>query len=196
MRTFGRKKNKGFTLIEVIVIVAIIAILGTGIGLSYSRVSRAGVKTAAQEIKSLTSECRVAQMSRAGTYVADIFIDSSDGCVHGRLLKEGSTDISAIASSEKKFARVGVSLDIVIPDGLGGTDTKTLSSGEHLYISFKRSSGRLQTCKISSGSLNWTTDIGSFSSTDDVIIKVYQGDYVYDVTIHSLTGSQEMKRVS
>lgn len=181
-------KNAGFTLIELIVVVAIISVLTGGIVISYSRVSRAGVKSAALDARSLVSEARINQMSKAGAFAADIYV-ANDGCIHGQMLKDGAVDRSVSSSSEVKFARSEISIEILNADT--GASIGTLSRdnvGKHLCVGFRRSSGRL--CILNYGS---SADMSTVSDwTDNVILRVGQGDYRYDVKINSLTGTVQV----
>lgn len=181
-------KNAGFTLIELIVVVAIISVLTGGIAISYSRVSRAGVKSAALDARSLVSEARINQMSKAGSFAADIYV-ANDGCIHGQMLKDGAVDRSVSSSSEVKFARSEISIEIL--NAYTGASIGTLSRdnvGKHLCVGFRRSSGRL--CILNYGS---SADISTVSDwTYDVILRVGQGDYRYDVKINSLTGTVQV----
>ena len=180
-------KNAGFTLIELIVVVAIISVLTGGIAISYSRVSRAGVKSAALDARSLVSEARINQMSKAGSFAADIYV-ADDGCIHGQMLKDGAVDRSVSSSSEVKFARSEISIEIL---NAAGASIGTLSRdnvGKHLCVGFRRSSGRL--CILNYGSSADMSNVRDW--TDDVILRVGQGDYRYDVKINSLTGTVQV----
>ena len=180
-------KNAGFTLIELIVVVAIISVLTGGIAISYSRVSRAGVKSAALDARSLVSEARINQMSKAGSFAADIYV-ANDGCIHGQMLKDGAVDRSVSSSSEVKFARSEISIEILNATGASIGTLSRDNVGKHLCVGFRRSSGRL--CILNYGS---SADISTVSDwIDDVILRVGQGDYRYDVKINSLTGTVQV----
>lgn len=196
--------HRGITLIELIVVVAVIAIIGSGIAISYNRVSRAGVKTAAMEVKSVISECRIAQMSRIGVFTADIYISPEDGCIHGRILRDGTQDKTVASSSDQKFARAGIMIDV--PETPGGAYYQ-MKSGDHLYLSFRMSSGRLRTFYLSKGgaleaekivSENASSGgiLGTYSDPSAVLMKIHQGNFEYNVKINALTGSLELVVVS
>lgn len=72
-----KKHNRGFTLIELIVVFAIIAVMAGIVSLSISTVGSTNAKQGASDISSMISKCRMGALSRAGdSYLS---IESSDG---------------------------------------------------------------------------------------------------------------------
>lgn len=130
------KNDKGFTLIELIVVMAILAVCTGIIAASVSTVSSSSAQKCANELNSAISRCRVNAMSRSGTVYLKVYRDS-DGNV-----AEDYTESTAGGTS--------VSSDTIGSSGCGVTFTTDAehsldTSGTALYLSFDRGTGALRT---------------------------------------------------
>lgn len=124
-----RKNQKGFSLVELIVVIAIMAILTTVGLLSFSIVSGRQVIGCAKEIESYISQTKVQALSRASAKL-EIFV-KSDG-VYVNLSVEGR---------DVKVGKSGIQVKYKTTDGA----EVSLTESERLVISFDRSSGAFQT---------------------------------------------------
>ncbi len=170
-----KKNNAGFTLVEVMVVVAILAVCTGIIGLSTSAVSSTRAKSCANEICSLLSECRFDSMSRSGTRYVRIY--AADDGIHAALYtdEDGSGDeySSALVSDEIiGSARLAVSCSI------DGGDAAPLDSAG-VCIAYARSTG----AQLSAGA-----STGVCSS-----IAVTGGSMTYILTLYPSTGTHELE---
>ena len=163
--------DKGYTLIELIVVIAIIAILSTMVMLSISVVFSTGAKQSAAEADALISQCKVGCMSHSdGTYLA-LYLDAN-----GKLMGEYFENGASVSADTLGSRPVSVSYRI---PGAGEVE---LNDSETLYIAFSRATGGLQTFGAS--------PTGPYAGGNDPAeITVSAGAKVYVITVDALTGS-------
>jgi prepilin-type N-terminal cleavage/methylation domain-containing protein len=131
------KSNKGFSLIELLVI---IAIMGVGLGIaamSIASLSAADVRRCAADMNSMLSKARVNSMYR-GDPVVEIRIDGTDRVI-GEYIENG-----VVMQSEFLGRRGGYTVRIINPaDGSPLQPPLTAGSGGVIRIGFQRGTGRL-----------------------------------------------------
>jgi prepilin-type N-terminal cleavage/methylation domain-containing protein len=82
-------RNKGYTLIELVVVMAILgSLLGISL-LSLSTIYSSQAKRCAGEIDALISRCKIGALSREGPVYLKLYI-AADGSVHGAYYEKGS----------------------------------------------------------------------------------------------------------
>ena len=124
--------KKGFTLVELIVVIAIIGIVAGLIGVSTSSVSSARARQCSESIDTLISKCRIDCLSRAGEFKLIISIDG-DGNVVANYYKNG-TLVKTDTFSGKGFA-------VKYTKNLLGAETEVALEGNPLTLSFDRGTG-------------------------------------------------------
>lgn len=129
------KQNKGFTLIEILVVLAIMAILAASSAAGFSRISYANFKKVAGKVNNEISDCRAVCMSHAAP--AYTYIYNRGGDIYLYSTTNGKMNASDLSSANlERIASSDVTISYV--EANDATDTyKTLSNGEFLEISFK-----------------------------------------------------------
>jgi prepilin-type N-terminal cleavage/methylation domain-containing protein len=124
-------RNKGYTLIELIVVIAILgSLLGISL-ISLSAISSGQAKKCASEIDALISRCKVGSLSREGDVYLKLYI--SGGIVHGAYYEKG------VLVSDDKLSSRTLSVTYVTDETVDG---KTYPLEDTLlFLSFDRDTG-------------------------------------------------------
>jgi prepilin-type N-terminal cleavage/methylation domain-containing protein len=135
-----REKNKGFSLIELIVVVALLAILSSIVASSLAPLFTTRARQAAMSADSLISKCKIYSMGRKGEVYVRIYTDAN-----GKIIGEYIEDTTLVETTVLGSSGVKLSVDEV-------------------YISFKRSTGGLDVFGPDMTTPPTSTNAISFSS--------------------------------
>lgn len=168
-----QKNNKGYSLVELIVVIAIIALLSGTAFLSISIIFGASAKTCANDIKEVLAENKVTAMGKSEAKV-EIYRDATDNCIYAeQRIKEGGV------WKTEKVEKIGNSRVYVSYKPDGGAETELKVGKENaLQLCFDRSNGSFST------------------KSDDCIlceeIYIKGGSRSYVLTLIELTGKVEL----
>lgn len=166
-----KNNNGGYTLVELIIVIAIMAILATTAILSVSTLSSAAARQSSNEISALLSECRVNAMSRAGSYYLKL-TQGENGKISGEYFREGETQPLKVSTLSDRAVDAAWSFT-----GAAAADLKDAP----LYIAFDRTTGGVSNFSDSAD--------GSVANTAQCQIQVSGGSRTYTVTADALTGA-------
>ncbi|SFR68426.1 prepilin-type N-terminal cleavage/methylation domain-containing protein [Anaeromicropila populeti] len=166
------KNSKGFSLIELIIVIAILAILSTGAVAGLSKIRYANTKKCANELNTLIEKGRMQAMSKAGTWYLYVY-KTSDG-VYYKITKETTTptdgNLLAGNSISIKFQKDGASSE------------ETLTAGSNpIKLKFSKNTGGLLEESVTGGAAYYK------------YIKVI-GSSTYKIELNKLTGKHFLSK--
>lgn len=162
-------KNKGFSLVELIVVVAIMGVMTAVGGYALTAISSANAKECARELEAgLISTRTQSYSSDSGDSIATVsFYKGTDGIYMEKSFETGTKKIGG--------SKVSVSYGVKTEDGSSIVYTDLGSS--RITFSFNRSSGAFRSMKVD----------GTSASMCDAI-KVTSGHKTYIITCYEQTG--------
>ena len=154
------KNNKGFSLIEVIIAISIMAIVA-GIGsLSFSAARKQDVVKAAKVVDSMMTQVRMDNMSKSDAEYMYIYIDPDKDEYCYKLSKTKVHSISSILSLSDAQEEI-CSDSIVIAAGTESS-TYVIGDNDYLTISFEKSTGAFKCYSSATGSSEATIEVMTF----------------------------------
>lgn len=174
--------NKGYSLIELVIVLAIIAVIMSTVFYSIILVFSANAKTTANDIQRAIGDCKVTTMGRSEAYMK--LYRNVDGVVYTKMYIWDSSAGSGgdyVASEPQKVGPSKVYVAYKTKGSTGGTRTE-LANGESngIQIWFDRATGGFQ----ADGSGNLYE-----------VIYVEGGSKKYEIRLTDLTGKSEVKAV-
>ena len=149
----NNNKNGGFSLVELIVVIAIMAVL-TGIAsMSLASVMGVSVKQCARDIQSAANQTRVSTLGKDEvimTITKGNKAKSSEGYYCTIVTKDG---LGKTTENEEKIGKSNLDITYVLSDSKGNkTSDITLDDTHSLTIKFNRGTGAMAPCMKSDGS--------------------------------------------
>jgi prepilin-type N-terminal cleavage/methylation domain-containing protein len=194
------KKNKGFSLVELIVVIAIICIVSGGLLTAFFSMSGYRSKTASELIGTFMNTTKTEALAKEGAYM--IISQSSSGEYMVTQTNEplqftsnGSGGYDWKAATGSEYKSLGKNIIIKYETDLGTTVTVNASSP--LILSYQRGTGGFKPIQEISASNPTYTDKQA-SGVDvyckKITIENKQGTRLYSLTLAKDTGKYVLKR--
>lgn len=124
----NRREDGGYSIVELIIVVAIIAVVIAAAGYSIAMIFSANAKACANDLQRAFTDCKVTTMGKAEAYLE---LYGQDGCVYSRMTVDGR------AGEPQKVGtnRVSVTCE------KDGAEKKNISGGDLIKIEYDRSTG-------------------------------------------------------
>ena len=140
MRT-GKKvqdklNNGGYTLVELLVVISIMAVMVGGIAVSATMMFSKDAQSVAVTIDDQLAEARMLSMSKAGDYTITIHTESTYSLDNKIVIDDGDVSTPAVVIPLRKKVLITVNQE-------NGDDSYTSSGGEDIEIKFNKSNGGL-----------------------------------------------------
>lgn len=153
-----KHKNDGFSLVEIIIVLAIMAVLAGMLFIGLGIIPRNAARSCANGLKTSIGQTRIMTMGKDET-VLELYQDTD-----GRYYTVHYADGVALSNPEecgKTYVTVyyheeGTAGD---PDAVTAAGCTELSGSERLYLGFDRGSGKMAAVTASVGGANITTKI-------------------------------------
>lgn len=169
-----RKDNRGFTLLELIVVAAIIAVLATMLTMNTAPIFTQSVRSSAQDLQQLLADARTNAYAK----------DGSNNYLEIKSDASGRLKATQVQGSDEEVTNLGRYSETL---KYNGTE---LSKGTPFYIMFDKDTGEL-TCF----GLNRTANSYNTGSIQNGVITLSKGSITFEVTIDGLTGRSSFKRI-
>lgn len=166
--------NMGYSLIELVIVIAIIALIISTVFYSVIMVFSANAKSCANNIQRTIADCKVTTMGKSSAYM-ELYRDT-DQNVYTRMYVMDNSSGSYVPSEPQK---VGTNRVYVAYTPKGGAETELLA-GDTIEIRFDRASGGF--AKDGSGNIY-------------EMLHVQAGSKKYEIVLTELTGKSEVNLV-
>lgn len=135
------KDNRGYSLVELIIVIAIIAVIGLGATWSIILVFSANAKTCSNDIVNAIAECKIMTMTKGkGNVRLIIYRDGDGGTIYSEL-QTRETSTSSWVTGKDGREKIGASkCSVGTSDGANDIPISEATAWEFY---FDRSSGRL-----------------------------------------------------
>lgn len=178
MKILNKRDNRGLSLIELVIVMAIMAVLTAAVGIGVSLVTNKAVDKCATQLKSSIQSVRITTMGKFKTYLK-IYMTSNGVCIEEIVQNaEGGTPTSTLTYT----GDTNVTVTYVLNDG---SEYPLGDINSPLYIEFDRSSGAMKRLPDEMG----PAQAGKYC----VEIKISNGNRNRKIKIAYLTGKVTME---
>lgn len=209
---FSKKNNSGFTLIELVVVIAIMIVLSGMIAMNVTPMFTQSVRSSAEDLQQLIADTRTAAYAKGNgsdaTYL-EISLAANGRIKATEIVKgvpaapyvNGENDYKylgnykeTLTASTRSFTS-GTTSSGTITSSSGGV-SGSLMAGNNLYIAFDKGTGEV-TCFTFASSWDQARWKGKFNAgnVSDAVITLQGSGSTFEVTIDGVTGKSSYKRI-
>ncbi|MBR4719016.1 MAG: prepilin-type N-terminal cleavage/methylation domain-containing protein [Lachnospiraceae bacterium] len=188
-----RNDNKGFSLIELIIIIAIMSIVLTMLVANLGYANSSAAKGCANSLKTAIGQTRIKTMGKKETY---LYVYKDGKGYSMKTISKGSKTgdpITVEATEQLAKSKVSIKYSFKKADGSMTTPVE-LDSSNDILIGFNRENGKLDMSSSSITFEGMTKNVTSTSNETGIVFNVQSGNFIYDITIYGATGKVEMAR--